>query len=147
MHQIRRVMLAVGFAGLAACAGDGTGPGGNGNGNGNGGTPTLSEDVQPILTANCAFSGCHAGASPAQGMSLAAGQTFANTVNVPANQLQTMDRIEPNDPTQSYLVRKIEGTQAAAGGSGSRMPLNAGALSQSDITTIREWVTAGAQNN
>ena len=80
-------------------------------------------------------------------MSLVAGQTFANTVNVASNELASMDRIEPNQPDQSYLVRKIEGTQAAVGGSGSRMPLGAGALAQSDIDTIRGWVTDGAQNN
>jgi len=145
MHGVRQTALAIGFAGLVACAGDGTGPG-NQNGPGNG-PPTLSGDVQPILTASCAFSGCHGGASPAQGMSLVAGQTFANTVNVPANELASMDRIEPNQPDQSYLVRKIEGTQAAAGGSGARMPLGGAALSQSDIDTIRGWITAGALNN
>jgi hypothetical protein len=80
-------------------------------------------------------------------MSLVAGQTYANTVNVPANELQSMDRIEPNQPDQSYLIRKIEGTQAAAGGSGSRMPLGGAALSQADIDTIRGWITAGALNN
>lgn len=146
MQRIRQTALAVGFAVLGACAGDGTGPGG-GPGPGGGGSPTLSGDVQPILTASCAFSGCHGGASPAQGMSLVAGQTFANTVNVPANELASMDRIEPNQPDQSYLVRKIEGTQAAAGGSGARMPLGGAALSQSDIDTIRGWISAGALSN
>ncbi|MDH3570156.1 MAG: hypothetical protein OER89_08220, partial [Gemmatimonadota bacterium] len=75
MTKTRRTAVTFGLvvaAGLA-CAGDGTGPGGGGNG----GAPTLAADVQPILTANCAFSGCHGGASPAQGMSLSSGQAFA----------------------------------------------------------------------
>src|SRR5512134_2809689 len=48
---------------VAACVGDGTGLDENGNPIG---TPppddsvTLSGDVQPIFTANCAVSGCHA---------------------------------------------------------------------------------------
>jgi hypothetical protein len=103
--------------------------------------------VQPIFTTNCAVSGCHAGAAPAQGMTLSTGQAFANTVNVASNQVQGLDRIEPNQPDQSYLVHKIQGTQASVGGSGNRMPLGGASLSQADIDTIRDWITAGAQNN
>ena len=36
---------------------------------------TLSDDVQPIFTSNCALSGCHAGTNPQQGMNLSVGQT------------------------------------------------------------------------
>lgn len=149
MITTRRATVTFGlvFAAALACAGDGTGPnGGNGGGNG-GGTPTLSADVQPILTTNCALSGCHAGAQPAQGMNLSDGQTFSNTVNVASNQLPSMDRIEPGEPNQSYLVHKIQGTQAGVGGSGNRMPLGGQALSQSQIDLIRAWITAGANNN
>ncbi|HEY6225271.1 MAG TPA: Ig-like domain-containing protein, partial [Gemmatimonadales bacterium] len=44
---------------------------------------TLSGDVQPILTANCALSGCHisGGTSP----NLSSGSTFGSTVNVVAS--------------------------------------------------------------
>lgn len=137
------------FVATLACAGDGTGPGGNGgnNGGGNGGgTPTLSATIQPILTMNCALSGCHAGSQPAQGMNLSTGQTFSNTVNVGSNQLPSMDRIEPGQPDLSYLVHKIQGTQAGVGGSGNRMPLG-GQLTQSQIDLIRAWIAAGANDN
>ena len=127
-----------------ACAGDGTGVD---NGSNGGDTPTFAADVQPIFTASCAFSGCHGGASPAQGMNLSAGQAYANTVNVPSNELPSMDRIEPGDPDQSYLVNKIQGTQGDVGGSGQRMPLGGDPLSEADIDTIRAWITAGAENN
>jgi len=130
--------------GLFACAGDGTTDPGSNPGTG---TPTLSEDVQPIFTANCAFSGCHGGASPAQGMNLSAGQAYQNTVGVPSVELPGMDRIEPGQPDQSYLVNKIQGTQASVGGSGQRMPLGLSPLSQDDINTIRAWVEAGASDN
>ncbi len=151
MTTVRRTTVTFGLvcAAALACAGDGTGPGNNGgdNGGGNGGgTPTLSADVQPILTTNCALSGCHAGAQPAQGMNLSAGQMIANTVNVISNELPSMDRIEPGQPDLSYLVHKIQGTQAGVGGSGGRMPLG-GQLTQSEINTIRAWITAGASDN
>ena len=80
-------------------------------------------------------------------MNLSAGQAYANTVNVPSNELPSMDRIEPGDPNQSYLVNKIQGTQGDVGGSGQRMPLGGDPLSEADINTIRAWITAGAENN
>ncbi len=138
------VAAAMTVAVSLACAGDGTGVD---NGDTGGDAPTLAADVQPIFTANCAFSGCHGGASPAQGMNLSAGQAYANAVNVPSNELPGMDRIEPGDPDQSYLVNKIQGTQADVGGSGQRMPLGGNPLSDADINTIRAWITAGADNN
>ena len=139
-------MLAI----LACGGGDSTGPGGGSGGNG--GTtvptnPTLSLDVQPIFTASCALAGCHTGTAPQEGLDLSAGNTFGNTVDIPSTQLPSMNRITPGDPAQSYLVHKIEGTQASAGGTGSRMPLGRAALSSTQIATIRAWITSGAQNN
>lgn len=108
--------------------------------------PSLAQHVQPILTASCALSGCHAGASPAQGMNLSSGQTHSNTVNVQSNESALL-RIKPLLPDSSYLVHKIEGTQSSVGGSGSQMPLGGAPLSQQQIDTIRAWITKGAANN
>lgn len=139
--------VAIGLFLLAgvACAGDGTGLDGDDGGD----ETTLSGDVQPIFTGNCTFSGCHAGSSPAQGMSLVAGQAFSNVVNVAARELPSMNRVTPNQPDDSYLVHKVQGTHldVGVGGSGSRMPLNRSPLSQSDIDLIRAWIQAGAQSN
>ena len=142
-----RLRVAIGLFLLAgvACAGDGTGL----DGDDGGATVTLSGDVQPIFTVNCLFSGCHAGSSPEEGMSLVAGQTFSNVVNVAARQLPSMNRVTPNQPDDSYLVHKVQGTHldVGVGGSGSRMLLNLSPLSQSDIDLIRAWIQAGAQSN
>ncbi len=80
-------------------------------------------------------------------MSLGEGQTFSNVVNVAARQLLTMNRVTPNQPDNSYLVHKVQGTHLDVGGSGSRMPLGRSPLSQSDIDLIRAWIQAGAQSN
>ena len=139
--------LAAGLPMLAilACGGEG---GGGGNGGTTGPTnPTLSLDVQPIFTASCAVAGCHTGTAPAEGLDLSAGNTFVNTVGIPSAQLPSMNRITPGDPSQSYLVHKIEGTQASVGGAGSRMPLGRAALSSTQIATIRAWITSGTPNN
>ena len=84
--------------------------------------------------------------SPAQGQNLSTGQTWANTVNVPANEAALI-RILPGKPDSSYLVHKIQGTQAAVGGFGGQMPLGKSPLSQGDIDKIRAWIQAGALNN
>jgi len=106
----------------------------------------FADDVQPIFTANCAFSGCHAGSSPAQGMNLSDGQAYANIVNVQSNESGLL-RVDPGDPDQSYLVHKIQGTQGTVGGSGGQMPLGGTPLTQAQINLIREWITNGAQEN
>ncbi len=137
--------VAVGLFLLAsvACAGDGTGL------DDIGGDEVTLRDVQPIFTGNCLFSGCHAGSSPEEGMSLGEGQTFSQVVNVAARQLPSMNRVTPNQPDNSYLVHKVQGTHldVDVGGSGSRMPLGRSPLSQSDIDLIRAWIQAGAQPN
>ncbi len=143
--EVFHLRVAIGLFLLAsvACAGDGTGLDGNDGGD----EVTLSRDVQPIFTGNCAFSGCHAGSDPAQGMSLSAGRAFSSVVNVAARELPSMNRVTPNQPDNSYLVHKVQGTHLDAGGSGSRMPLNRSPLSQSDIDLVRAWIQAGAQSN
>jgi len=128
---------------VAACGGDGSTDPENGNGNG---VPTLSGDVQPILTANCT-TGCHGGTQPILGQNLSEGQTISTTVNVASTELPTMDRIEPGDPDNSYLVQKIQGTQASVGGTGERMPLGRDALTQEQIDIIRAWIADGAKDN
>lgn len=143
--EVFYLCAAIGLFLLAsvACAGDGTGLDEADGGD----EVTLSRDVQPIFTGNCVFSGCHAGSSPEQGMSLSAGQTFGSVVNVAAMELPSMNRVTPSEPDNSYLVHKVQGTHLSVGGSGSQMPLNRSPLSQSDINLIRAWIQAGAQSN
>ncbi len=129
---------------LAACAGDGTGLDSGGGGNDE---PTLSADIQPILTATCALSGCHAGSNPAEGENLSAGQSFANLVNVPSRQLPRMNRVTPGRPDSSYMVLKLTGMHLGAGGSGDRMPLGGTPLSMDQLGIIGRWILNGALNN
>lgn len=102
----------------------------------------LSEIQSTIFTPNCAFSGCHGGASPVLGLNLEPGQTFSNTVGVTSSQNSSLKLIQPSDPDNSYLIRKLEGT-----GSGSTMPKGASPLSSEDIDSVRSWVSAGALDN
>lgn len=148
--RLVRLVTVVAAVYGAACAGDGsnlTDPGDD-NSSGSGGVAGsgFAAVVQPIFTANCALSGCHAGASPAQGMNLSSGQAYGNIVNVPSVESRLL-RVKPGQPDSSYLVHKIQGTQTTVGGSGGRMPLGRAALSQTQIDVIRQWIADGAPNN
>lgn len=108
---------------------------------------SFANDVQPIFSANCALTGCHAGPMPQAGQNLSVGNAYAAIVDVPSMDVPSMDRIEPGDPARSYLVHKIRGTFANVGGTGVRMPAGRGELPQNEIDIIRAWVQAGALNN
>jgi hypothetical protein len=99
---------------------------------------TLAAIQASVFTPTCAVSGCHSGAMPTGDMNLEDGQTFANVVNVASQGMPSMDRVEPGDPDNSFLVRRIEGTVAP------QMPLGGTPLSQAQIDDIRQWIDDGA---
>jgi PKD repeat protein len=108
-----------------------------------GGDYTFAAVQQQIFSPNCAFSGCHGGSSPAEGMSLAAGNAYANIVSVPSNQ-SSLDRIEPSDPDNSYLYLKVTGDPSI---NGLRMPRTGSPLSTELIDLLRNWIELGAPND
>jgi hypothetical protein len=108
---------------------------------------TLTQLQTQVFTPLC--SGCHNGSQPAGGplpgsQNLTAGHTFSNIVGVASIEQPTLMRVKPNDPDNSYLIHKVEGT---AGITGGRMPLGGTPLSQSTIDLIRSWISSGAPNN
>src|SRR3989442_40048 len=109
---------------------------------------TLSGNVQPIVSTNCAT--CHdgVGTSLPGVQDLTNGHSFNSIVNKPAIQ-SALKRVLPSVPDSSYLVHKIQGTQLVppANGSRVRMPFGANPLSRSQINTIRNWILQGAKNN
>ena len=111
---------------------------------GGGETATFTAVQQQIFSQSCAFSGCHGGSSPAEGMDLRSGSAYANIVNVRSSQMSNLDRIEPSDPDNSYLYLKVIGDSSI---SGSRMPRGGAALSQDLIDLLRDWIERGAPND
>ncbi len=104
--------------------------------------PTLDELQAAIFTPRC--SGCHSGptgpALPA-GMDMSsADATFNNLVGVPSNQEPGLNRVTAGDPSNSYLVQKLEGTAST----GQRMPAGGPFLDQAEIDDIRQWIADGA---
>jgi hypothetical protein len=95
------------------------------------------DDIQSaIFTPSCATSGCHNGSIAPN---LSAGVAFDNIVNIASGNFG-LDYIEPGNPDDSYLVRKVD-TGTISGG---RMPQGASSLSQTNIDLLRDWVTDGA---
>ena len=100
--------------------------------------PTLASIQENVFTPICTE--CHAGANAPQGLRLEAGMSYGMLVNVASSQVPDLDRVEPGDPDNSYLIRKLEGTASV----GARMPFGGPYLEAGVISAIRQWITDGA---
>lgn len=107
---------------------------------------TLTAVQQSVFTPTCAVAGCHDvfGASSSAELELTAGRAYENLVGRPSTQIPTLLRVASGDPAQSYLMRKITGTQPL---SGERMPFSGQPLSDQQIQLIRDWIRRGAPND
>jgi hypothetical protein len=118
---------------------------GGGDGNGDGGQVTTFSSLQnDFFTPTCARAGCHNSTSAQAGLVLAAGQSFGNLVNAASTQVAGLNRVTPNDPENSYLIKKLRGD---ADISGSRMPQGGPFLSDEQIGRFIEWIDSGAPDN
>lgn len=103
--------------------------------------PTYSSIQAQVFSVSCAVSGCHTGANPPQGLNLESDQSYGLLVDVAANEVGSLDRVEPGDPNNSYLIHKLEGSAAV----GARMPADGPPyLTESQIEVIRQWISDGA---
>jgi len=98
---------------------------------------SFSSQIQPIFNSQCL--GCHGSNG---GLSLNAGVSYANLVNVDARSSCTsMKRVLPDNADNSVLYRKVSGTTC-----GNRMPEGL-QMNTHDITLIQDWINQGANNN
>lgn len=108
--------------------------------------PTLDQIQAIVFGPSCATAGCHTGAGAQENLNLSdAGTSFAELVGVASQQQPAVLLVAPNDPDNSYLIRKLEGT---AGITGSTMPPPPRpAIAAGDIAEIRNWIAGGALLN
>jgi hypothetical protein len=112
--------------------------------------PTFSSIQRDIFNSTDsagrrACTACHTGAQPSAGLNLSDATSYASLVNVPSRNKPGAIRVVPGDPTNSYLIQKIEG---APGIVGERMPRTGGPfLTEGQISIIRRWIELGAPNN
>lgn len=108
--------------------------------------PSLSRDVQPILSAKCAQSGCHVGPAPTGGMNLADGATFESTVNVAAAEFSHLTRVVSYHPDLSFLLRELQREAREIPPNIPHVHRDV-AFTQEEMDVIRAWIRAGARNN
>lgn len=101
--------------------------------------PNFSEIQASVFTPDCATSGCHSGANPSANLNLESGSSYANLVGINATQDAGVQRVNPGNPDQSYLITKLEGP----GAMGGQMPPTS-PMPQAEIDVIRQWITDGA---
>lgn len=107
---------------------------------------SFARHVAPVLKGAC--TGCHSAAGGAPlGLRLTGYRARVATVGVTSAECSEMTLIRPGHPDSSYLVHKIQGTQAKVGGSGGRMPQGFPPLPNQTIRMIRRWVAQGALRN
>ena len=95
-----------------------------------------------VFTPRCA--GCHTGvgANLPGAMNLTnEAASHAALVNVASRQVPSLNRVTPTNPSDSYLIRKLEGDPGIVDG---RMPAGGPFLDQTTIDSIRLWITNGA---
>jgi hypothetical protein len=108
---------------------------------------TFSTIATDLLGPRCATASCHAGDPPQASPQLDPDVAYANLVGQPALGA-TMSLVEPYAPESSYLVLKLQGTQASAGGGGDAMPpTGSERLDEADIAAIEAWIANGAPND
>lgn len=117
---------------------------------------SFSKDVMPVFAQSCAFSTCHGSTvGPANGVFLGrdAAKVHAAIVNVRGDELTTMPFVTPGNPRESYLMRKMDGSQCAldaqcSGGScQDSMPKNTSVLDLATRDIVRRWIAQGAKND
>ena len=127
--------------------------------------PSAFNDIQnTIFTPRC--SSCHLGGSPAGNVNLQSGNAYAQIVGVASCELPGMNRVQPGQPNNSYLFRKVEGSHTSLSGCnltscnpfggcttgcGSQMPWSSSCTSSSPLSStqrslIQGWINAGAPN-
>jgi len=132
----RFALLCVCLVG-AGCAGNGPPPA----------TSTSSFDAiqTTIFNVHCLSAGCHNSTDQAGNLVLAAGESYADLVNVaPFNTAargRGLLRVVPGDPDHSFLLIKLTGPPSDEG---SQMPLVPPLLSTAQIAQVRQWILAGA---
>jgi hypothetical protein len=137
--------LCVAAALLGGCAGNGKGLDANGNpiGSGSSAPQPLSADFQSIqdnvFTPICTR--CHIGANAPEGLQLDQAHSYALLVGVPSAEVPGVLRVKAGDPTNSYLIQKLQGSSGIVG---VQMPFGGPYLPQATIAFIQQWISNGA---
>lgn len=101
--------------------------------------PSFASDIQPLLLARCAISGCHGGSSAEGGLGLGSA-TYHAVFHASGSHGAA---IVPGSAATSSLYFKLTTSPQF----GSRMPPGGPYISISDLNKLRDWINAGAPDN
>jgi len=80
-------------------------------------------------------------------------RVYMAIVGVRGDELQTMPFVTAGNPRESYLMRKLDGSQCAldamcnGGSCQDSMPKNEGLLDVATRDKVRRWIAQGAKND
>jgi hypothetical protein len=100
------------------------------------GVPGFAADIAPKMVA---CTGCHGGDAPDGALDL---RTDAYATLKQESGQAPLRLVEPGDYLASYLWHKLNGSQALAGGAGTRMPLGE-PWSAEDLELVAVWIDLG----
>ncbi len=101
----------------------------------------LSDIQAKVFNISCATANCHASGSAQANLVLSEGQSYSNLINVNSVLFPGNKRVDEGNSSESVLVQMLTGVRTP------RMPMNAPALSQAVIDSIKKWIDDGAPNN
>ena len=123
---------------------------------------SFKQNVMGVLNANCGSNMCHGSPTDPTGTLFLGDQglqgsdadaAYAQIVGPMSHELSTMPYVTPNDPTRSFLMRKLDGDQCLFDascdpqlGCQANMPMGF-AMSPDQRDIIRRWILQGALNN
>lgn len=106
-----------------------------------GGVVSYTADIEPLMVAGCTSMGCHGFPMPQDGLDLREGAGYASMINVPSDQCGERMLVAPGQPSESYLLSKMTGTDLCMGG---QMPKGDPPWSAEQIELLSSWICQGA---
>ncbi|MFN8438571.1 MAG: hypothetical protein U0V72_13190 [Cytophagales bacterium] len=98
-------------------------------------TVSFHADIKPLLTLNCALSGCHMGNSPSGGLNLESDKAYIELTNIKSGYIDTLA------PKRSLLYSSLVSTD------NPMPPKPFSKLNDCDIQLIVQWMQEGGKNN
>ena len=105
--------------------------------------PSFATNIMEIFArTGCSSGSCHGNGAAGLTINSVAATTHGNLVGQPSSACAGETRVIAGDAANSYLIKKVSGTQAC----GQRMPIG-GQLDNIDIGNLTNWINMGANNN
>jgi hypothetical protein len=114
--------------------------------------PSFKDDVVPIIQASCALTACHASRQSNLGIFLGYDAAMLYAELQKTSPTSATPFVVAGDPSKSYLILKLEGTQDMESAQcpsmkcGTVMPPD-DPLPAAKIKVFTDWVMAGAKND